>query len=92
MAEAGHSLEVTQVTQDTAPGHLPPSETYRHPSATVQPPPSGPVTQTEAGIYSPGGSVQLDELGATRGLDTVADGPADGARSFRVTQVTQAPV
>ena len=54
-------------------------------------PPSGPVTPTEAGIYSPGGSVQLDELGATRGLDTVADGPADGARFFRVTQVTHHP-
>ena len=45
-------------------------------------PPSGPVTPTESAVYSPGGSVQLDTLKATRELDTVADGPAEGARSL----------
>jgi len=35
VVEAGHSLGTCATTQDSAPGHLPPSETYRHPSAVA---------------------------------------------------------
>ena len=67
---------------DSAPGQRYPRRAYRHPLGHCLAPPSGPVTPTESAIYSPGGSVQLDTLKATRELVTVADGAGPKAPVF----------